>query len=115
MENKFLTLHVFNKTFKLIGIKRKYSYNNTLAIELVDNKTHEPFAILTVNLPDSLFNEGKDLPPYVQAVDTNNCWWAEDFIKENNLGTPLGISVPSGYCEYPLYSFDLSKLVEGEY
>ena len=47
-------------------------------------------------------------------IDTNNCEWAEKFIKENELGTPTGIMGYSGFCEYPLYLFDTSKIREAK-
>ena len=58
--------------------------------------------------------EGIPLPSFVQAVDINTCPWAEEFIKTNKLGIPCGVTITSGYCEYPLYIFDLDKLEGGE-
>ena len=75
-----------------------YTSNNTLAIEIIDN--NEPYAVLTVNLPQYSFKD-----PRVQFVDTNNFPNAEEFIKKNNLGEPLGFYGQSGFCTYPLYYF----------
>lgn len=87
----------------------KYSYGNNLAIELIcfneDWETEEPFATITVNL-----NYGIPLKENEAFIDVNNCPWAIDFIKSNKLGEYMGIECPSGYCKYPLYSFDLDKL-----
>ena len=82
--------------------RSKYTYNDNLAIQLWcdDEGYPEPFAMLTVNLP----NYGK-LPENQAFVDTNNCSWAESFIKENRLGKPVGKIGISGWCEYPLYEF----------
>lgn len=43
-------------------------------------------------------------------VDTNNCPWAVDLIERLHLGTPSGITSRSGYCEYPLYDFNIDEL-----
>ena len=66
-----------------------------------------PFATLTVNL------EGAHLPADCAYVDTNNCPWAEEFIAAYKLGKYLGIHGHSGFCEYPLYRFDLDKIPKG--
>lgn len=82
-----------------------YANNGNLAV-LLDSPTEGPFATITVNL-------GK-LPKGFAYVDTNNCPWAETFIKENKLGTFAGATRQSGYCIYPLYKFDLTKLPKGD-
>ena len=87
----------------------KYSSGNNLAIELIcideDWGMEESFATLTVNL-----NGAMPLKENEAFIDTNNCPWAIDFIKDNKLGEYMGIECPSGYCKYPLYSFDIDKL-----
>lgn len=81
-----------------------YFNNKSLAIQLtcIDEEYgfKEPFAMLTVNLDDGMANDE------YAYVDTNNCPWAEEFIEENNLGSPTGIMGFSGYCAYPLYRFN---------
>ena len=34
----------------------------------------------------------------------------EDWIKENGLGEPTGLTKQSGYCTYPLYRLDIAKI-----
>lgn len=80
-----------------------YGSNDNLAI-LLDSPTEGPFARLTVNIDE--------LPEGYAYVDTNNCPWAEEFIKEHKLGEPTNLCGHSGYCTYPLYKFDLQKLKE---
>ena len=80
--------------------KKRYVSNNRLAIQL--NEEYEPFAMLTTNIDD-----GRDLPDGYSYVDTNNCPWAEDFIRENHLGEPTGDYESSGFCTYPLYRFEI--------
>lgn len=86
--------------------KTLYRDNGNLAIVL-DSPTEGPFATLTVNL----VNYGK-LPEGYAFLDTNNCPWAERFVKLNELGEDTGLSGASGYCTYPLYKFDMQKLRE---
>lgn len=64
-----------------------------------------PFATLTVNLNEKL-------PGNQAYVDVNNCPWASEFIAVNGIGRFTGKIGFSGWCEYPLYEFDLDKIKE---
>ena len=97
------TYKVYEDDYKVNIIAEKY-HNNTLAISLVTDKG-EPYADLTVNLADSRI-WANDTTAF---VDTNNCPWAEQFIVNNGLGTPMGIISRSGFCTYPLYKFNVEK------
>ena len=90
-------------TFQVRPEINSYLMNDHLAIELICDD-YEPFATLTVNLPGSL--PEKDLA----YVDTNNCPWAEEFLKETGLAQPTGETARSGYCEYPLCKFDVERI-----
>lgn len=81
--------------------KEKY-VNGRLAIT-IECEDGEPFATLTVNLPDE--PETKANQAY---VDTNNCPWAMEFIAKNGLGRDTGAVGFSGYCQYPLVEFNVS-------
>jgi hypothetical protein len=81
-----------------------YSYGNGIAVELFDLKDKEPFACITVNLPD--YRNASECA----FIDTNNCEWAEEFLVKNKIATPTGVIGFSGFCSYPEYKFDLSKL-----
>lgn len=85
---------------------QNYSIINNLAILIVSKgQQSDPIGYLTVNLDIGL--------PYNQAfVDVNNCEWAEEFIKENELGKCTGDYFRIGYVNYPLYEFDLDKIRE---
>ena len=63
--------------------------------------------MLTVNL-------GEKLTDGEAYVDTNNIPNAEEFIAEYELGTPLGVLRRSGFCEYPLYNFNLENVKKYE-
>lgn len=83
----------------------RYQANNSLCIQAY-NHTDGPIARLTVCLPDTTLGDN------CAFVDTNNCPWAEDFVQRNHLGTYMGLIVPSGYCVYPLYQFDIRQLAK---
>lgn len=86
--------------------KKNYQKEGNLAIQMYEEEDGIPFpfATLTVNL-------GKKLPPDTAYVDINNCPWGEEFIEENALGSPTGRLAQSGWCFYPEYRFDLSKII----
>lgn len=87
---------------------RLYNYESgNLCIQLVE-KHHEPFCYLTVNFPYVASITKKDLA----FVDVNNFPEAEEFIRKYELGEPVGLSVQSGYCTYPLYKFNMKRLKE---
>lgn len=79
--------------------KGKYM-NGNLAIQLWNDEGQ--VATLTVNL-------SQKLPAGYAYVDTNNCPWAEEFIKEYGLGKATGLYESSGWCTYPLYDFRESE------
>lgn len=65
----------------------------------------EPYGDLTVNL-------GEKAPDYCAYVDTNNMQNVEKFIEDNDLGEFTGLTQRSGFCEFPLYMFNVDKLRE---
>lgn len=81
----------------------RYRANNSLCVQAY-NRTDGPIARLTVCLPGSVLAED------CAFLDTNNCPWVEDFIRQNHLGTDMGVMMSSGYCVYPLYKFDMVEL-----
>lgn len=100
---KTYKINHYGKTYEVTIKKTEYSNNGSLAI-LLETTDYEPFGVITVNLPNSCASEE------YQYVDTNNCPWAEKFIKDNGLGNPTGIMGYSGFCQYPLYRFNLEAL-----
>lgn len=79
-----------------------YQMNESLAIDIW-NYEDGPIARLTVCL-GNVSNENS------AYIDTNNCSWAENFIKEMQLGKPTGKTCRSGFCVYPEYEFNIDKL-----
>lgn len=94
-------------TYNVILVAAKYTSGDKLAIEMLcveDGQVTEPFSVLTVNIPNTMFCEDNQA-----FVDTNNNAFAEKFIKKNKLGEYAGADGASGYCSYPLYTFDIEK------
>lgn len=91
-----------NGYVEVTALKTKYAYYDNLCICLRTVNTHEDYATLTTNI--------EKLPSDEAAVDTNNHPEATTFITENKLGTDTGKRIKSGFCEYPVYKFDLDKI-----
>ena len=80
----------------------EYRSNKTLALMLhYENGETE---VVTVNLQDPIQSDS------LAYLDTNNQPGIEDFIQKNGLGLPMGLSTPSGFCRYPLYTIFTSEL-----
>lgn len=86
----------------VIPMGARYEYYDNLCVELIQAKTGEDYATLTVNITK--------LPDGLAAVDTNNHPNAPAFIEKYGLGEDTGKRIRSGYCEYPVYAFDMGKL-----
>ncbi len=97
---------IFGKEVDCIVNVGKYAKGG-IAVQLYT--AYEPYATLTTKLDVEGFSDE------YAFVDTNNCPWAEELIKEYNLGEPTGMSARSGYCTYPLYKFDLDELEKHKY
>ena len=83
-----------------------YLNNGCMYIGLVEQGEYpEPYGDLTVNL------DGK-APDYCGYVDLNNMPELEKFISDNDLGEFTGLTKRSGFCEYPLYLFNVDRLRE---
>ena len=82
-----------------------YVMDNTLAVRLVEARPPwSPFAVITVNLSDRVQDETHAF------LDTNNCPWAEEFLRDNGIAEPVdGVTGQSGFCTYPLYKFNLES------
>lgn len=98
------------ETHKLFLTADSYKSNNSLAVIAYETPkgecvSPEMFDVITVNIFESDFLMEKDLA----YVDTNNCPWAAELLKETGLATPVGTYGHSGFCSYPLYKFNLEK------
>jgi hypothetical protein len=100
-------LKFYGDTYKVVPFKSRYFNNDTLAVMLMTDKGEE-FAIITVNIELTQASETR------AYIDTNNHKWAENFLLDNKIATHTGEYGFSGFCLYPLYEFDLTKLEEFE-
>lgn len=98
-------LKFLDEEFEVEAFKTTYLDNDNLAV-IVENKELEE--CLTVNIKDTPVNDD------CAFIDTNNVEWAEDFLKENQIAKPTGRYGYSGFCSYPEYCFDMSKLKDYE-
>lgn len=87
-------------------VMNRYADNNHVALS-VFSPEEGPIANITVNLP-SLKHYKDDCA----FVDTNNFPEAEGLIHQLGIGKDTGIMIPSGFCLYPLYKFDIQKIKE---
>jgi hypothetical protein len=93
-------------TYTLAFVKHNYANNGSLALELVDVEEKEPFAFVTVNLPYS-----NAVMPNQQFVDINELPNICEWLEENKIAKRVnGATATSGFCTYPLYEFDLTKI-----
>lgn len=82
-------------------MKGTYDTTNNIALQLMCND-EEPYVTLTVNIVR--------LPKDHACIDTNNFPEAEELIEEYELGTYTGTTIPSGYCEYPVYKLNMYNI-----
>ena len=83
-----------------------YEADNSLYLGLIETEEFEPYCDLTVCLNDPGLEKDE------AYVDVNNVPEAIEFIAKYNLGTDTGEVGTSGFCEYPLYKFDLNRIHE---
>ena len=94
-------LESVQKELKELGEK-----HNKLEIEIWNNE-EGPIARITVYIAGSGLAEDETV------IDTNNCPWAMELIKQHGFGQATGRMVRSGYCTYPVVKLDIEKI--GEY
>ena len=100
---------LFRTEWDLTLYKSHYTHGGNLAVYAVSDEG-ETFAVLTVNLETFDLDGDQEYA----FVDTNNNPWAEKFLVDNNIAQPTNIKISQGFCTYPLYKFDLTKLKEEE-
>lgn len=81
----------------------EYMADGSMAIT-VENPEDGEIAALTVCLCDPFLEKNE------AYIETNNCPWAMEFIREYKLGEESGRVKQSGYCRYPAVIFDMEQL-----
>lgn len=102
-----LTYKSYGTEYKIKLQLTTYQDNGNLALCATcwdeEYKFWEPFATFTKNL-------GVELPEDEACIDSNNMPDLADWLVENKIAEPTGSAVPSGYCTYPVFKFDLNKI-----
>lgn len=94
------------KIYDFRGVKvslRKESYrtNGTLAVIMDEVESGDEYAVMTVNLCSPM-QDGSRLA----FVDTNNIEGIDKWLVGQGLATHAGVHASSGFCTYPLMSFN---------
>lgn len=105
--DKTYCIELYGKIFKLMLARSTYTYGNRLAV-LAFEEDGERFASISVNIPEEMLTDEKACC----FIDTNNCPWAPAFLEKYELAEFTGNIGFSGFCVYPEYRFDLTKLKE---
>ena len=104
---KIFNFPFLGKTYKICFKTEHYAYNGNLALQAY-TRDGEPFADVSVNVMGALSaEEGKD---HI-CLDSNNLPMSsfEEIVKAGVL-TPTGRQAQSGFCTYPIYKVDLTKI-----
>lgn len=105
MDNR-ITYTNWGKTYDLDLVRATYTNNGNLAVVAFVAGTHERYGDVTVNL--------KELPSHWACIDTNNMPGIFEILLSSGLAQDTCYTMESGYCKYPIASFDLAKLPDYE-
>ena len=103
LKNNEINFEFYGETYRLGLYKTTYTNNDNLAIIVMDENSHEQFAVLTVNIMDLPENN-------MAAIDTNNSADLALAVEKAGFFTNTGLPIFSGYCAYPLGIFDLDRI-----
>lgn len=81
----------------------RYDVNESPCISII-SEIDGPIATITRCIPKEQLKENES------CLDTNNCKWAEEFIKKYKLGELTGQVVQSGFCVYPVVKWNMDEL-----
>ena len=94
---------------KVRADRTKYRQNNSLAVALL-TEDGSVFGIITVNINATDLLTLKARADGYAYVDLNNFPWLTEFLEETGIAKATGESSISGFCDYPLYQFDLKQI-----
>lgn len=104
---KIFNFPFLGKTYKIWLKEEHYASNGNLALQAYTDEG-EPFAMISTNVEGALTKaEGKD---HI-CLDNNNLPISsfEEIVKAGVL-TPTGRQACNGFCKYPIYKVDLTKI-----
>ena len=97
-----MTINYQNRELHIVV--SQYTSNDRLYVGFLE-KDGEIYGDITVNLKES-----DNLPDDMAYVDVNNMFQITAIINNYRLGKYMGEVAKSGFCEYPLYKFDMEEL-----
>lgn len=102
-----LTLHKYGENHNITFELANYLENKNLYVGmLVHHNCIEPWQNLTVNL-------SVKCKPNCAYIDTNNNGnEIIDWLEQNGLGFATGNLMPSGWCVYPEFQFNMEALMQ---
>ena len=104
MTSQYYPVRTYGETFLVNLVRNTYLHPRTLCVQTY-TEDGEPFATLTVNLCSKLQTASRAF------LDVNNCPWVEQFLVSNGIAYPVEkVTRTSGFCCYPLYEFDTTRL-----
>ena len=107
MSNKFFKFPFLGTDYEICLKVEHYASNGNLALEAY-TKEGEPFATISTNVEGALTKEqGKD---HICLDDNNLPIKSFDNLMKAGVLIPTGGWAFSGFCKYPIYKVDLSKI-----
>ena len=105
-----LIMHKYDEDYQMYFELANYTENGNLYVGLIvydeEEKYYAPWQNLTVNL-------SVKCKPNCAYIDTNNNGYEIiDWLEQNKLGHCTGNLMPSGWCVYPEFEFDMEALME---
>ena len=100
---KYLNIETHGRKRRICFLTTSYAQNGNLSV-LSYEENGEPFADDTVNF--------YFLEPGCAFIDTNNFPEIGNILEHEGIATPLNQYKRSGYCDYPLYEFNMAKLAD---
>ncbi len=103
-----LILYKYNADRLITFELAQYAENGNLYVGMIchNNNYPEPWSNLTVNL------SVKCAPNRAYIDINNNGNEIIDWLEKNNLGFTTGNLMPSGWCVYPEFEFNMEKLMK---
>ena len=100
---KYLSIETHGRKRRICFLTTSYAQNGNLAV-LSYEENGEPFADVTVNF--------YFLEPGCAFIDANNFPEIGNILEQEGIATPLNQYKRSGYCDYPLYEFNMARLAD---
>ena len=99
-----MTVNTNFKTYEDVYLcTSNYCADNSIYVCIMNDEDGQ-LAVLTKCLDDKHLNGNENY------IDINNCPWAPQFLMDYGLAEPTGEYRFSGYCEYPVFRFNVDEV-----